>query len=180
MIHLRYIRLTDYFGLAHSQRDYILLTTPDVQICSTGSITVCPAHKALFGVWSVTCESKLYFQTAAKDGRCRRNLILHYKTPTLLRHRDGWIFHFPSRRQLVVRCPRDNTWETHTQILFGAGLIQNAIMCSINALEVRSLPKLYGTARAHLLTPSVYAPYELPINSPRNTRRKNGTLNRRQ
>jgi len=32
----------DYFALAHSQRDYILLTAFDVQKCSTRSITVCP------------------------------------------------------------------------------------------------------------------------------------------
>ena len=66
MIHLWYISLTDYFGLARSQIDYILLTASDVQKCSTGSVTVFPPDKALFDVRSVTCESQLYFQTAVK------------------------------------------------------------------------------------------------------------------
>jgi hypothetical protein len=155
------IRLTLIISGWHIE--YILLTTSDVQKCSTGSITVCPVFKVLYGIRSVTCESKLYFQTAAKGGRCRRNSILHYETSTLLRHEDVWVFHFSSRRQLAVRCPWDNTWETYTQMLSGAGLIQNAIICCITAVEVRTLPELYETVRAHLHTPLVYEPYELPI-----------------
>ena len=155
--------MTDYFGLARSQIDYILLTASDVQKCSTGSVTVFPPDKALFDVRSVTCESKLCLQTAVKNGPCRRNLILHYEAPTLLRHGDVWLFHFPSRRQLTVRCPRDNTWETHTQMLSGAGLIRNATICAITAGEVRTLPELHGTARTNLDTPSVYTPEELQI-----------------
>jgi len=48
-------------------------------------------------------------------------------------------------------------------MLSGAGLIRNSTMCSITAGEVRYLPKLHGTARAHLNTPSVYTPEELQI-----------------
>jgi len=153
----------DYFGFAYSQRDYILLTASDVQKCSTGSITVCPADEAVFDVRSVTCKSKLRFQIAVKDRPCRRNLILNYEAPTLLWHGDVWFFHFPSRRHLTVRCPRDNTWERHTQMLSGADLIQNVTMCSTTAGEVRTLPELHGTARTNLDTPSVYTPKKLPI-----------------
>jgi len=58
----------EYFGLSRSQRDYILMTVADVQKCNAGSITICPADRALYDTRSVTCESKLYFQTPAKDG----------------------------------------------------------------------------------------------------------------
>ena len=142
----------DYFGLSHSQRDYIMITAADVQKCNAGSITICPADRALYDTRSLTCESKLYFQTTTKDGPCKSSLMLHYEAPTLLRHGDVWLFHFPSRRQLTVRCPRDNTWETHTQMLSGAGLIRNATICAITAGEVRTLPDLHGRARAHLDT----------------------------
>jgi len=37
----------DYFGLSHSQRDYILMTAADVQKYDAGSITICPADRAL-------------------------------------------------------------------------------------------------------------------------------------
>jgi hypothetical protein len=72
----------DYFGLSHSQRDYILITASDAQRCSAGSIAVCPADKAFFDVWSVTRYSKFFFQTAAINGLCRRSPVLHYETPT--------------------------------------------------------------------------------------------------
>jgi len=58
----------DYFGLSHSQRDYILMTAADVQKCNTGSITICPEDKALYDTRSIICKSKLYFQTTSKDG----------------------------------------------------------------------------------------------------------------
>ena len=32
-----------YFGLAVDQRDYTLLTEADLQRCTTGSVTICPA-----------------------------------------------------------------------------------------------------------------------------------------
>ena len=56
----------------------------------------------------------MYFETAAKEGPCRRSLMLHYETPTLLRHGDVWIFHFPSWRQVTIRGPRNNVWVTYS------------------------------------------------------------------
>ena len=50
MIHLRYISLTSIISGWHI--DYILLTASDVQKYSTGSITICPADKALLDVRS--------------------------------------------------------------------------------------------------------------------------------
>jgi len=101
----RYKLEHEYFGLSRSQRDYILMTVADVQKCNAGSITICPAEGALYDTRSVTCESRLYFQTPAKDGLCKRSLMVHYRKPTLLRHGEVWVFHFPSQGQVSIRCP---------------------------------------------------------------------------
>ena len=86
----------DYFGLSHSQRDYLLMTAADVQKCNADSITICQADRALYDTRSVTCESRLYFQTLSKDGLCKRSLMVRYRKPTLLRHEEVWVFYFPS------------------------------------------------------------------------------------
>ena len=139
------------------------MTAADVQKCDAGSITICPADRALYDIRSITCESKLYFQTTTKDGPCKRSLMLHYETPTLLRHGEVWIYHFPSQRQVPIRCPRDNVWVTHTQTLSGAGLIHNATRCSVTSGEIRTLPELHGVAQANLDAPFVYMPDNFPI-----------------
>jgi len=33
--------------------------------------------------------------------------------PTL-RHGAAWIYYFPVRRQVTVRCPKDDDWTSHT------------------------------------------------------------------
>jgi hypothetical protein len=76
----------DYFGLSYSQRDFLFLTTADVQKCHTGSITLCPADRAWYDIRSITCEAKLYFQATTKDGPWKRILMLRYEKLTLLRH----------------------------------------------------------------------------------------------
>ena len=139
------------------------MTAADAHRCSAGSITDCPADRVISDVQSVTCESKLYFQTAAKDGPCSRSLMLHYKTPTLLGHGDVWIFHFPSRRQLNVRCPRINAWVKHTRTLSGAGLIRNVKTSSITSGELRTLAEPHGATRANLDAPSSSVPEDRPI-----------------
>jgi len=111
----------------------------------------------------MTCESRLYFQTPAKDGLCKRSLMVHYRKPTLLRHGEVWVFHFPSQRQVKIRSPRDNEWVTSTQTLSGAGLIQNATRCTTTTGEIRTLPELHGVARANLVAPSVYVLDSSPI-----------------
>ena len=88
--------------------------------------------------------------------------MVHYRKPTLLRHGEVWVFHFPSQRQVNIRCPR-NEWVTRIQILSGAGLIQNATRCTITTGEIRTLPELHGVARANLVAPSVYVPDSSPI-----------------
>ena len=89
--------------------------------------------------------------------------MVHYTRPTLLRHGEVWVFHFPGQRQVHIRCPRDHEWVTRTQILSGAGLIQNATGCTITTGEIRTLPELHGVAHASLVAPSVYVPDISPV-----------------
>jgi hypothetical protein len=126
----------------------------------------CTADKALLDVQTLTCEYQVDFQKAARDGTCRRNLLVNYETPTLLRHQDVWIYHFPRQHQLTIRCPHDGTWMIDTQTLSGAGLIKVAT-CQVAANEVRTMPELHGATSLHLDPPPVYSPAELPIFSPR-------------
>jgi len=48
-------------------------------------------------------------------------------------------------------------------MLYGAGLIHNATMCSIASDKMRILLELHGAARANLNATPVYTPDELPI-----------------
>ena len=89
--------------------------------------------------------------------------MVHYQTPTLLRHGEVWIYNFPSQRQVTIRCPRDNVWVTRTPTLSGAGLIHNATWCSITSGEIRTLPELRGVAHTNLNAPSVYVTDSSPI-----------------
>jgi len=89
--------------------------------------------------------------------------MLHYQTPTLLRHGEVWIYNFPSQRQVTIRCPRDNVWVTRTPTLSGAGLIHNASRFSITSGEMRTLPELHGVAHTNLNAPSVYVTDSSPI-----------------
>jgi len=76
---------------------------------------------------------------------------------------DVWIFHFPSRYQITIRCPQNNAWLSSTQTLSGAGIIRNVTMCFIASEKIRILPELHGTTHAQLDALSMYIPDELPI-----------------
>jgi hypothetical protein len=154
---------SDSFMLANYQRIYLLMTNAGVRKYATGSITVCPADKALLDVEILTCESQLYFQKAAKNGICRRSLLIQYDTLTLIRPQNVCIYRFPKQHQLKIRCPYDGTWKFDTQSLYGAGLIEDATTFEIATNEARTMPELHGaTGLCREATP-VYAPAEVPI-----------------
>jgi hypothetical protein len=131
----------------------------DIQKCDTGSVTICPADRALYDVRSITCESKLYFQTITKDGPCRGSLRLYYETPTLLRHDGVWVYHFPTQRQVTFRCPRDNAWVTQFQ-----AQVSSTTPPGAPSLPARSgHSELHGVARANIDAPAVCVPDSLPV-----------------
>jgi len=86
--------------------------------------------------------------------------MLHYETPTLLRHGEVWIYHFPSRRQVTIRCRQDNVWVIHTRTLSGAGLIHNATTCSVTSGEMRTLQN-YTASHMLISTPRPQKSFDL-------------------
>jgi len=83
-----------YFGLAVDQRDYTLFTETDLQLCTTSSVTICPAKVPLYHSQVLTCEGSLFFQHANSYQLCRKNVLRHYQNPTLRHHRSKWAYHF--------------------------------------------------------------------------------------
>jgi len=135
-----------YFGLAVDQRDFTLLTEADLQRRTTSSVTICPAEVPLYHAQLLTCEGSLFFQNANSYQLCRKNVLRHYQTPTLLHHGSKWAYHFPDPRQVNIRCPQDHGWSSRTVSLVGSGLIHNESACHIASQELRTLPVLSKTA----------------------------------
>ena len=160
---IKYLPEFSYFGLSVSRRDYILLTAADLMQCTTGRITVCPSNTALFDVQSLTCEAELFFQNTGNYSPCRRRLFYRYKTPLLQRHGSTWVYHFPTQRQVTIRCPSGNSWKVYKEVLSEAGIIHNATECSITSNELRTLPELHGSTYTMLDTPSLYRPEVSPM-----------------
>ena len=111
---LKYQLEYHYFGLAVDQRDFTLLTEEDLQRCTTSSVIICPAEVRLYHAQLLTCEGSLFFQNANSYQLCRKNVLRHYQTPTLLHHGSKWAYHFPDPRQVNIRCPQDHGWSSRT------------------------------------------------------------------
>ena len=118
---------------------------------------------AIYSVQIVTCESSIYFQTSTNNRLCWRKLLFDYRTPTLQQHGTIWLYHLPEPRQVTIRCLKNNTWTTRTELLHDAGLIFNAFQCSIATHEVRTLPKLQETAQSNLETSHIYIPDKINV-----------------
>ena len=129
--------LDPYFAIDIRQREYLFFTEADYHRCEAGKITICPANS-------------IYFQSSTNNRLCRRKLLFDYRTPTLEQHGTIWLYHLPEPREVTIRCLKNNIWTTRTELLHDAGLIFNASQCSIAKHEVRTLPKLQGTAQANL------------------------------
>ena len=111
----------------------------------------------------MTCVSSLYFQGPNSYSLCQWSLLLHYKIPTLHRHKEVWIYHFPEQRQVNIRCQKDRKWTSHTVLLSDAGFICNASSCAISTNEIRTLPELHNTTKAKVDIPLLHRPEQLPI-----------------
>ena len=91
----------------------MLLSAADVQQCSKGSLKVCPTNIPLYDAKMPSCEASLFFQTPGDGNRCKRSLLLNYTTPTLRKHDTVWVYHFPRKQQITIRCPHGTNWVTH-------------------------------------------------------------------
>jgi hypothetical protein len=134
-----------------------------VKQCVAGDPMVCPADAPLFDARVPTCEASLFFQSIGTHNLCRRSLLLGYDTPTLQKQGPIWLYHFPVRHQVSIRCPHGDGWTTLTETLSGAGIIHNASACAVDSSQVRTLPELRRTGYARLDTPGLYLPDLSPI-----------------
>jgi len=160
---LKYQLEYSYYGLAVDQRDFKILKEADLQRCTTSSVTICPAEVPLYHAQLLTCEGSLFFQSARSYQLYRKNVLRHYRTPTILHHGSKWAYHFPDLRQVNLRCPQDHGWSSRTVTLVGSGLIHNASTCHIAAQELRTLPVLSKTAELPLDTPQLFLPDRVPV-----------------
>ena len=147
-----------YFSLDNIQRKYILFTEADLSHCTTSSITVCPANKAIYSTHIVMCESSLFFQTADDHSLCQRKLLLHYRTPTLQRHGSVRAYHFPEQQHVTLRCWKSGAWTSRTAVLSGSGVLYNASGCSVAVSGFQTLQELLGDTQATPDAPRLYVP----------------------
>jgi hypothetical protein len=144
------------------QCDYTLLTEADFQRCTTSSVTICPAEVPLYNSQLLTCEGSLFLQNENSYRLCRKNVLRHFQTPTLLHHESKWVYHFPDPRQVNIRCPQDHGWSSRTVSLVGSGLIHYASACHVASQELRTVPVLSRTAELPLDAPQLFLPDRIP------------------
>jgi hypothetical protein len=152
-----------YLAIQVSQHGYIPFTEKDYSQCVTSSITVCPLDSAIFNTQRLTCEASLFFQSPNSQQLCKRNLLLNYQRSTMIQHRNMWIYHFPTPRQLTVRCPGNEASPPRTQVLVNAGLLINASACHVSTDDLRIYPTLRGTMQTERDTPHIFMPDKVPI-----------------
>ena len=117
----------------------------------------------VYSTQTMTCLSNLYFQNTNTHRVCRRKLLLQHRTPTLQHHGKIWIFHFPTRHQISLRCPDTSDQIHRTITLYGAGILHNTSEYHITSDEILIIPNLHGTSLAELGTPKCYLPDNISI-----------------
>jgi len=140
----------------------IYLSEKDYSKCVTSSITVCPLDSAIFNTQRLTCAASLFFQNPNRQQLCKRNLLFNYQQSTMIRHRNIWIYHFPTP-QLTLRCPGNEASPPRTQVLVNAGLLFNASACHLSTENLHIYPTLRGSMQTELHTPHVFLPDKVPI-----------------
>ena len=81
----------------------------------------------------------------------------------MIRHRNVWIYHFPTPRQLTLRCPANKASPPRTQVLVKAGLLFNASACHVSTEDLHMYPTLLGSMQTELNTPHIFLPDKVPI-----------------
>ena len=146
-----------YIGINDIQHNYVLYTEAELNHCTKGIITVCPADKAIYSTCVVTCASSLFFQLPDSHISCPRKVLLNPQTPLLHHYESIWIYHLPEV-QHVTLCCWNNPWTSTTTTLEVNGIILNASRCLLTANKFQMLPELLGNAQATLHNTSPYVP----------------------
>jgi hypothetical protein len=144
-----------YFGLHYNQRDYFLFTEAQHNCCTKKSTVICSTDTVIYNAQTLTCESSLFFQNADNFRLCQRKVLHHHQTPILQRHETLWIYFFPEKRLVNLRCPRQKSQSCMIS-LHEAGVTHNVSDCYISSTEFRTLPELHGSIRTKLETPDFY------------------------
>jgi hypothetical protein len=145
------------------QHDYTLLTEADLQLCTAGSITICPSRVPLYPREVLTCEASWFFQSPHSYSLCQKSLLLRHQTPTLQHHGSKWVYHFPEQRQTTIRCFQENGWTSHAVTFWGSGIRYNASVCHIVSQEIRTLPVLSKSVEQHPDDPHLYLPDKVSL-----------------
>jgi hypothetical protein len=155
---IQYLLAFLYFGIDHIKRNSILFTEVEFSYCIHGSVTVCPANKAINSTRLITCEASLFFQTTDSLELCRRRLLLHHTTPLLQRYDTALIYHLPENQYVVLRCWKNGTWVPTSKQLKGSGLIYNSSECLLTADAFQALPQMIGNAGTTHDATQLYVP----------------------
>jgi len=81
----------------------------------------------------------------------------------LIQHRNVWIYHFPTPRQLTLRSPENEASPPRTQVLVNAWLLYNASVCHESTEDLHIYPKRWGCIQTELNTPHNFLPAKVPI-----------------
>ena len=68
----------------------------------------------------------------------------------MIRHRNVRIYHFPTPRQLTLRCPGNEASPPRTQVLLNAGLLFNASGCHVSTEDLHMYPTLRVSMQTEL------------------------------
>ena len=136
--HVRYSIDYTYFAIQHSQRDYLLFTETDYNLCYRGSVTICPSNVPIFSAQTKTCEMSLYFQTSAIYHLCRRQFIYDHQAPIFQTFGTVWVYYFSTPHSVTLQCRNVSGQTSYNELLFGAGLLHNTANCYISSDEIQS------------------------------------------
>jgi len=81
----------------------------------------------------------------------------------MIQHRNFWIYHFRTPRQLTLRCQGNEASPRRTQVLVNAGLLFNASACHASTEDLHIYPTLRGCMQTELNTPHIFLIDKVPI-----------------
>ena len=124
----------------------------------------------IYSAQTLTCEATLFFQNTDNFRLCQRKLLLRHQTSILQRHGALWVYFFPERHQVTLRCPNSNNQMSRTISLLGTGLIHILSKCYTSSKKHRTLPESFGLLQAKLEIPNFYLPSNISAITDNETR----------
>jgi len=82
---------------------------------------------------------------------------------TMILPRNTWIYHFPTPRQVTLRCPRNEVSPLRTQVLVNGGMLFNASACHVSTENLHIYPTIRGCMQTEHNRPHNFVPDKVPI-----------------